>query len=130
MAEKRPLDPLETAFVSTPSPKRPKKCFTKWAYFREGLLSRGLTLILLNYFCGFTLERVYYRGRAYNKVFTVYHLLGIVNTYYVFVFHSNIGIIVKCYHIYLETKLSRKMGNISPLLNSPNSNVQNDHCLF
>ena len=35
----------------------------------NGLSSRGLTLIQLNYFCGFTLERAYYRGRAYNKFF-------------------------------------------------------------
>ena len=34
------------------------KCFTKFerAYFWEGLLSRGLALIQLNYFCGFTIE--------------------------------------------------------------------------
>ena len=38
---------------------------------QKGLLSRGLTLIQLNYFCGFTIWWAYYRGRAYNKAFTV-----------------------------------------------------------
>ena len=93
LAEIIPFDRLETAYdSSTTSSKRPRKqytinfkrillmnvsliltnkCFTKRAYFREGLLSRGLTLIQINYFCGFTLERAYYRGRSYNKVFTV-----------------------------------------------------------
>ena len=35
-----------------------------------GFLSRGLTLIQLNYFCGFTIGWAYYRGRAYGILFT------------------------------------------------------------
>ena len=46
-----------------------------------GLLLRGLTLIQLYYFCGFTPKRAYYRGRAYNKVFTVYEKCGAHSKY-------------------------------------------------
>ena len=48
------------------------KCFTTLAYFWEGFLSRGLTFEGAYFNSAELLLRVYYRDRAYNKVFTVF----------------------------------------------------------